>query len=32
MINAIGYGDMRYVDSLSGLLKYYEALMQRGVW
>ena len=30
MINAIGYCDMRYVDSLSGLLKYYEALMQRG--
>ena len=30
MINAIGYGDIRYVDSLSGLLKYYEALMQRG--
>jgi len=30
MINAIGYCDIRYVDSLSGLLKYYEALMQRG--
>lgn len=30
MINAIGYTDMRYVDSLTGLLKYYEALMQRG--
>ncbi len=30
MINAIGYGDIRYVDSLTGLLKYYEALMQRG--
>ena len=30
MINAIGYGDVRYVDSLTGLLKYYEALMQRG--
>lgn len=29
MINAIGYKDMRYVDSLTGLLKYYEALMQR---
>lgn len=29
MINAIGYGDVRYVDSLTGLLKYYEALMQR---
>ena len=30
MINSIGYGDMRYVDGLMGLLKYYEALMQRG--
>lgn len=30
MINAIIYGDMRYVDSLNGLLKYYESLMQRG--
>lgn len=30
MMNAIIYGDMRYVDSLTGLLKYYESLMQRG--
>ena len=30
MINSVGYGDMRYVDGLTGLLKYYEALMQRG--
>lgn len=30
MINSFEYGDIRYVDGLTGILKYYEALIQRG--